>query len=268
MMSPSFMSGRDVLKSLMLTTLIVFIPVVREAQRYLHSTRARAAAKANAALKISELPSEIGREIFVHLLSSSQIILEWDPPSWNRARLDMPTQPLDVALSCRKFREESAGIMRTMVCRDGARPSDLAIPYNHLNRIDIVILENDNCIPLDTKWFPALQLIICRTGPRYIAKLSNAKLTSDVLGPASLICRQDTIQSQVVGQLPSWMQNIIADTDNNPDIEIELTLLFDQPFKVQEHSWDTGSDYPAWDIWYTCRYSWRSGHITDICSHF
>jgi hypothetical protein len=261
------MSKTDMLQGAMFTTLLVFIPAVREIWRYVHSARAAAAAEANARNKIAEIPPEITIDIFARMSSADPVVVRWDLHKPNQACLVTPAHVLDLALSCQKFHRESGGTVRTMVCKDEARPSNLPKTHQSLRRVQDVILENGHEAELDIQGFHALKTIVCRAGAVYSVTMpGSSKVTIDFPHAETLIPHRSAVQAQLRSQLPVWLHNIATDPSSHVDVSIELQLLFSAPLTVQEHWWDAGSGYPAMAMWCTCRYHWRSGTISNICS--
>ncbi|KIW63108.1 hypothetical protein PV04_09984 [Phialophora macrospora] len=261
------MSKTAVFKGAMFTGLAVFIPAVREIWRYVHSVRAAAAAEANARNKIAKIPPEITTEIFAQTFSADPVVVRWDSRNPDQACLVMPAHALDLALTCQKFHRESVGTMRTLLCKDEARPSNLPKTYECLRRIQDVILENGHQAELDVQGFHALKTIVCRAGPVYFVIVPGDKTAiMDFPNSETLIPYRSAVQTQLESQLPLWLRTIATDQQSHVDISLELLLLFSAPLIVREHAWDAGTGYPAMAMWCTCRYHWRSGTISNICS--
>ncbi|KAJ9605433.1 hypothetical protein H2200_010090 [Cladophialophora chaetospira] len=233
------------------------------------SIRSSGLAQAIARAMISSIPPELMIEMFARVFASAPLIVKWDPQVFDKAILEVPGQQiLDLALSCHKFCRESAGTLRTMICQYEARIADSPASNEYLRRVQDIILEDGHEAQVDLQMFPVLKTIVCRAGRVYSVSIpSSGSAMTSFPTSQTLVPYRNAVEAQLVSRMPAWLSDVMTNPNNKIDISVELMLDFDLPLTVQENSWDAGSEYPALKLSSRCRYHWKGGTISDICSY-
>ncbi|EXJ53714.1 uncharacterized protein A1O5_13070 [Cladophialophora psammophila CBS 110553] len=217
------------------------------------------------------LPKEVQLKILDNVLAGEYITVEPDPNLPYRSCWRLPAQALTLANVSREFCKPSPMRIETLVCKEGARPTGSAIPEGIRRSITTIILENTYMPAVDTAAFPNLRAILCcREGDfSYLVVNLNhyGHDLTDIFEIDKLIQRQQAeIHSQIIPQLPSWMEELVLDPASQVELTIRVTVLFrtdedaaaSATFRFDEDG-IVEVEPPSWRMPMSLLYSWKAG---------
>ncbi|KIX97557.1 uncharacterized protein Z520_07010 [Fonsecaea multimorphosa CBS 102226] len=219
-----------------------------------------------------DLPGDDRTVTSSHVPSNEYLIVEPDAEDPSKNCWHLPEQQPNLAtIALDSYRPRSPGGIKTLVCKNGARPSNLEIPTGLRESIETIVLENGHVEHLDTLAFPNLWEIVCKNDvvvyPATNLDRAGCDLT-DRFEMEEIIYRQrPEIHRQIRPQLPRWMQAFLVDGNENIELSIRISLDFrtrEEECAAIHYYWDGNQlqqvQRPPWFTPVCILYSWRAGH--------
>ncbi|KAH0829863.1 hypothetical protein AYO21_10171 [Fonsecaea monophora] len=216
-------------------------------------------------------PENIGPAIIFENFLAQELHITVEPDvnepgkdCWHQPAYPLDLTPLDPSLG-----KPYPGSIKTMICKDGARPKHIGIPGVVEKRIQTIILHNEHRRYLDTAAFPNLRAIVCREDDDIYAATHLDRAGCDLSDRFTTECaiyrQQAEIHRQIMPQLPGWMQALVLDPASKVELSIRITLDFRSPEEESPASfyWDGEQirevEQPSWFVPLCILYSWRAG---------
>ncbi|OQU96296.1 hypothetical protein CLAIMM_02399 [Cladophialophora immunda] len=217
-----------------------------------------------------DLPGAIRPAMVGNMHSEGHITVEPDVNDPSKVCWRLSEQAWNLATVDHRFCGPCPGSIKTLICKDGARPTNLAIPAVHQASIQTIILENGHIDYLDTAAFPNLRAIVCKKDevmyPARNLDRAGCDLSDWDVTEESIHRQQAEIHRQIIPQLPRWMQALVLDP--NRQIELSIRVVLDFRTREEEEApilfyWDGKTlkevARPPWFIPVCILYSWSAG---------